>query len=386
MRLENVAVLGVGQVRFGVHKTKTGIELARDAGLLALADAGIDLRSVNEAFVGYLQPAAMLGIRAMKELGLTGLPVTHVENASATGLVAFREAAYAVASGRAPVALALGFDKMSELARGGQQGRGPGRDSIDSVILPAAYFALWAMRRMHERGTKPEHFAKIAAKNWNHGALCPVADRQADHRVTVEEVLASAKIAEPLTAMMACPPDDGAACAILAAPEIVKKLRPGRPLVRVLSSVLQTETYTPGHTFVGPVVGPATMSRDTAQEAYRDAGLGPEDVDLALCHDAFANEELEYYELLGFCAEGEAEKLVEEEQTSLGGRIPFNTDGGLIARGHPAGPTGLAQIHEIVTQLRGEAGRRQVENARVGLAHLVGGGSVCTVSLLARDR
>jgi acetyl-CoA acetyltransferase len=106
---------------------------------------------------------------------------------------------------------------------------------------------------------------------------------------------------------------------------------------------------------------------------------------LALCHDAFANEELEYYELLGFCAEGEGDKLVAEGQTGPGGRIPFNTDGGLIARGHPAGPTGLAQIHELVTQLRGEAGRRQVESARVGLAHLVGGGSVCTVSLLARD-
>ena len=385
MKLENAALLGVGQVRFGVHKNRTGIELAREAGLLALADAGIDLREVGEAFVGYIQPAVMLGIRAMKEFGLTGLPVTHVENASATGLVAFREAAHAVSSGRAKIALALGFDKMSEMVRGGQQGRGPGRDSIDAVILPAAYFALWAMRRMHERGTKPEHFAKIAAKNWNHGALCPLADRQADHRVTPEEVLASAKIAEPLTAMMACPPDDGAACAILAAPELVRKLKPGRPLVRVLSSALQTETWTPGHTFVGPVVGPATMSRDTAQEAYRDAGLGPEDVDLALCHDAFANEELEYYELLGFCAEGEGEKLVEEEQTTLGGRIPFNTDGGLIARGHPGGPTGLAQIHELVVQLRGEAGRRQVGGARVGLAHLVGGGSVCTVSLLARE-
>jgi acetyl-CoA acetyltransferase len=389
VRLGNVAVLGVGQVRFGVHKTKTSLELARDAGLLALGDSGIDLGRVNEAFVGYLQAAPMLGIKAMKEFGLTGLPVTHVENASATGLVAFREAAHAVASGRAEVALALGFDKMSEMARGagssGPGGRGIGRDSIDSVILPAAYFALWAMRRMHERGTKPGHFAKIAAKNWNHGALCPVADRQADHRVTPEEVLASAKIAEPLTAMMACPADDGAACVVLASPDFVKRHQPGRPLVRVLASALQTETYTPGHTFVGPVVGPATMSRDTAQEAYRDAALGPEDVDLALCHDAFANEELEYYELLGFCREGEAEKLVDEEQTALGGCIPFNTDGGLIARGHPGGPTGLAQIHEIVTQLRGEAGRRQVENARVGLAHLVGGGSVCTVSLLGRD-
>jgi acetyl-CoA acetyltransferase len=183
--------------------------------------------------------------------------------------------------------------------------------------------------------------------------------------------------------MMACPVDDGAACAILAHTDVVERLQAGRPLVKVLSSVLQTEIYTPGHTFLGPVVGPASMTRPTAREAYEDAGVGPSDVSLALCHDAFANEELEYYELLDFCADGDAEKLVEDGETRLGGRIPFNTDGGLIARGHPGGPTGLAQIHEITQQLRGEAGRRQVENARIGLAHLVGGGSVCTVNLLA---
>ena len=127
------------------------------------------------------------------------------------------------------------------------------------------------------------------------------------------------------------------------------------------------------------------MTRDTARQAWEQAGIGPEDVDLALVHDAFANEELEYYELMGFCGEGEGEKLVEEGQTMLGGRIPFNTDGGLIARGHPGGPTGLAQIHELVVQLRGQAGVRQVEGARTGVAQLVGGGSVCTVSVLQRD-
>jgi acetyl-CoA acetyltransferase len=192
--------------------------------------------------------------------------------------------------------------------------------------------------------------------------------------------------AEPLTAMMICPVDDGAACAIVARADIARRLHPDRPLVRVLSSALQSETYTPGHTFLGPVVGPATMTRDTARQAYAEAGVGPEDVSLALCHDAFANEELEYYELLGFCREGEAEKLVEEGQTRLGGRLPFNTDGGLIARGHPGGPTGLAMIHELALQLRGEAAGRQVAGARIGLAHLVGGGSVCTVNLLQRDR
>jgi acetyl-CoA acetyltransferase len=156
-------------------------------------------------------------------------------------------------------------------------------------------------------------------------------------------------------------------------------------VVRPVASALQSEAYSPGHTFLGPVVGPATMSRTTAEEAYHQAGFGPAEIDLALCHDAFANEELEYYELLGFCAEGEGEQLLEAGATALGGRIPFNTDGGLIARGHPGGPTGLAMVHEVVTQLRGEAGPRQVEGARRGLAHLVGGGSVSTVCLFERD-
>ncbi len=385
MKLEEVAVLGVGMCRFGVRRDATLTELAREAGFKALEDAGLGFGDVGEAFVGYMQALPMLGIKIMKEFGLTGLPVSHVENASATGLVAFREAAHAVASGRCDVAMALGFEKMTEMAHGGGGGRGIGRDAIDSVILPAAFFALWAMRRMHERGTQPEHFARIAAKNWNHGAKNPLSHRQPDHQITASEVLASPMIAEPLTAMMACPVDDGAACAILGRRDLARKFRPDRPRVSVIASALQTETYTPGHTFVGPVVGPASMTRDTARQAYEEAGVDPSEVSLALCHDAFANEELEYYELLGFCPEGDGEKLLEEGATELGGRIPFNTDGGLIARGHPGGPTGLAQIHELALQLRGEAGPRQVANAHIGLAHLVGGGSVCTVNLLERD-
>jgi acetyl-CoA acetyltransferase len=383
MKMEDVAVLGVGTTRFGVYPERSDADLALEAGLAALGDAGISFRDVGEAFVGYLFAQTMTGVKAMKEFGLTGLPVTHVENASATGLVAFRDAAWAVASGRCDIAMALGFDKMSVAAR---RGAGVGnRDRIDSVILPAAYFSLWAMRRMHDRGTKPEHFARIAAKNWNNGALNPFSHRQPDHQVTIEEVLASRKIAEPVTAMMTCPVDDGAACAIVARKDIAKKLQPGRPIVSVEASTLQSESYTPGHTFLGPVVGPASMTRDTAQQAYEESGIGPEDVNIAYVHDAFVNEELEYYELLGICPEGDAEKLVEEGATELGGRIPFNTDGGLVARGHPGGPTGLAQIHEVALQLRGEAGKRQVENARIGLAHLVGGGSVCTVTLLKRE-
>jgi len=385
MRIEGAAIAGSGMVRFGNHRDRSLASLARDAGLAALHDAGMTLADVDEAFVGYIQPKVLVGVKAMKELGLTGLPVTHIENASATGLVALREAAWAVASGRARVAMAIAFDKMTDMAGGGGGGRGAGRDELDSTILPAAYFALWAQRRMHERGTTPEHFAAVAAKNWNHGALCPMSHRRPDHTVTVEEVLASQVIAEPLTAMMICPADDGAACVIVAADDVVRARQPGRRIVRPVASVLRSETYSPGHTFLGPVVGPATMTRDTALAAYDDAGLGPEDVDLAFCHDAFANEEIDYYELLGFCPEGDGEKLLMEGETTLGGRIPFNTDGGLIARGHPGGPTGLAMVHEIVQQLRGEAEGRQVEGARTALAHLVGGGSVCTVNLFRAE-
>ena len=388
MKLHDVAVLGVGMTRFAAHRERSVVDLAREAGLAALADAGISFREVGEAFVGYVGAGPMTGVKIMKEFGLTGLPVTHVENASATGLTAFREAAGAVSAGRCDVAMALGFDKMTAMmgAPGsGSRARGVGRDAIDSVILPAAYFALWATRRMYERGTRPEHFARIAAKNWNHGARNPLAHRQAERRITPEEVLASPMVSEPLTAMMTCPVSDGAACAILARKDVARRLQAGRPLIAALSSALQSERYTPGHTFLGPVVGPASMTRDTALEAYEHAGLGPGDVSVALCHDAFANEELEYYELLGFCAEGDAEKWVEEGGGELGGRIPMNPDGGLIARGHPAGPTGLAQIHELALQLRGEAGPRQVPGARVGLAHLVGGGSVCSVNLLRRE-
>ncbi|MGZ4693802.1 MAG: thiolase family protein [Acidimicrobiales bacterium] len=383
LRFDGVAIAGIGMVRFGMLQDRPVNHLARDAGLLALHDAGMTLADVDEAFVGYIQLASMLGVKAMKELGLTGLPVSHVENASATGLVAFREAAWAVSSGRADVAMALCFDKFTDMTRTG--GRGAGRDQIDAPILPAAYFALWAQRRMHERGTTAEQFATIAAKNWNYGAACPWAHRQADHVVTAEEVLAARMVAEPLTTMMCCPPDDGAACVILAREDLVRARQPERVVVRPVASALQSETYAPGHTFVGPVVGPATMTRATARECYEAAGLGPEDVSVAYCHDAFVNEELEYYELLGFCAEGEAEQLVADGTTGPGGRIPFNTDGGLLARGHPGGPTGLAMIHEAVLQLRGQAEGRQVEGARVALAHLVGGGSVSTVNLLQAD-
>jgi acetyl-CoA acetyltransferase len=256
---------------------------------------------------------------------------------------------------------------------------------MDEAILPAAFFAMWATRRMHERGTKPEHLAAIAAKNWNYGALNPMSQRQPKEPVTVEKVLGARMVSWPLTAMMSCPIGDGAAAVVLCRADLAKKFQPDRPVVRIAASHLGSEVYERGHLFMGPVVGPAQMSRVAAKDLYEQAGFGPEDIQLVQVHDAFAIEELEYYELLGFCGEGQAEGCIERGDFGPGGRVPFSTDGGLIARGHPGGPTGLAQIWETTLQLRGEAGKRQVPNARAGLCHMMGGGSVCAAHILVRD-
>ncbi|HWP65348.1 MAG TPA: thiolase family protein [Candidatus Limnocylindria bacterium] len=378
--MEQVAILGVGMKRFGFYPDVHVNELARDAGLAALDDAGLSFADIDAVYAGHIFMQPMTAVRAVKELGLTGVPIQRIENASATGSAALREAYLAVAAGHYDKVLVLGLDKMTEVI-----GRTPAAPELEDAILPAAFFAMWATRRMHERGTKPEHLARIAAKNWNNGALNPMSQRQPKEKVTVEGVLKAGMVAWPLTKMMACPIGDGAAAAVVCRLETAKKLAKGRPIVRIAASHLGSEKYERGHLFMGPVVGPGRMSRDAAKAIYEQAGFGPEDIQLVQVHDAFAIEELEYYELLGFCREGEAEVCIERGDFELGGRVPFSTDGGLIARGHPGGPTGLAQIWETVLQLRGEAGKRQVPNARAGLCHMMGGGSVCVAHILVRD-
>jgi acetyl-CoA acetyltransferase len=381
--MKDVAVLGVGMHRFGMWADKSNAEMSLEAGTAALADAGLSFRDVNAAYVGQIFAPVMSGVRVMKEFGLTGLPIQRLDNASATGSAAFAEACWAVASGRYDVVMVLGFDKMTAMIQQSTQGTDPA--NLEDAILPAAFFALWATRRMHERGTKPEHLAAIAAKNWNNGRKNPMSQRQAEREVTVEKVLASKMVAWPLTAMMSCPIGDGAAVAIVGRPELARKKNPARPVVKVTASHVGSEKYARGHLFMGPVVGPAQMSRDAAKDVYEQAGVGPKDLDLVQVHDAFAIEELEYYELLGLCAEGEAEAAIERGDFAPGGRVAVSSDGGLIARGHPGGPTGLAQIWETTLQLRGEAGARQRKGARVGLCHMMGGGSVCVVHVLQRD-
>jgi len=276
--VKDVAVLGVGMYRFGMWADVPNATMGREAGMAALRDAGLSFREVDAAYVGYIFAPVMTGVRAMKEFGLTGIPVQHVENASATGSAAFREACLAVAGGHYDVVLVLGFDKMTTMIRETAAGTAPAE--MDEVVLPAAFFAMWATRRMYERGMKPEHLAAIAAKNWNNGALNPMSQRQPEAPVTPEKVLASRMVAWPLTTMMSCPIGDGAAAAVVGRPEMARRLRPGRPVVRVAASALQSERYARGHLFQGPVVGPPQMTRDTARVVYEEAALGPGDLDL----------------------------------------------------------------------------------------------------------
>jgi acetyl-CoA acetyltransferase len=375
----DVYVIGVGMHRFnndGIDASAMGYH----AGIAALDDAGLDFCDVGALYNGHLGGPIGAGVRLAKDFGLSGLPITHVENASATGSTAFGEAVHAVAGGRVDVAMALGFDDLNRLSGLGRRSRnGLG---AEDVMLPAAFFAMWATRRMHDVGTTPETFASIAAKSWNHARHNPMAQRRADHHVTPGEVLASTMISYPHTSKMACAAGGGAAAAIVATEAVARRV--GGLRIEVVASQQQSETYTDGHVFFGAVIGPAQMTRDTARAAYEQAGLGPEDLDLVQVHDAFPIEELVYYELLGLCGDGEGDMLVADGVTSIGGRIPFSTDGGLCARGHPGGPTGLAQIHETVIQLRGTAGGRQVVDARTGLCHMAGAGSVCVVHILQR--
>lgn len=377
--MNEVAVLGVGMTRFTATPEPTLREHAYRAGRAALTDAGVTFREVGSVYTGFIFEPTMTGLRFVKEFGLTGVPVVHVENASATGSSAFREAYLSVAGGHADISMAIGFDDMQRLA-----GVGQSKDSTEGVILPAAFFALWAQARMKDVGTTPKTLAQIAAKNWNHAALNPMAQRQAETPVTAEQVLGSRMIAEPLTSMMAAAVGTGAAAAILCRADLARTFQPDREPILVAASVLQSEQYVDHHVFLGPVVGPPEMTRTSAVAAYEMAGLGPEDLNLVQVHDAFPVEELVYYELLGICGDGDGDKLVADGTTKLGGRIPFSTDGGLIGRGHPGGSTGLAQIWETTLQLRGEAGERQVPGARVGLCHMVGGGSVCLIHILKR--
>lgn len=381
--MPKVMVAGVGMTRFGRWLDRTLGDLAHEAVSIALLDAGVESRQLQAAVVsnaaGHLTTgmAAARGQMILEDSGLLGLPVYNVENGCAGGSTAFNVAWMSVAAGRYDVVLALGVEKVYHPDKKAMiQAFSSGAHPEDTARLSQLqrqneghprtifmdYYAELGRQHMASHGTRKEHFARIAVKNHHNGARNPHAQFQ--HPGTLAEVLASPLLVEPLHVQMCAPFGDGAAAVILCSEEYARRLVVRRPVW-----VAATEHVSGGNR----VLGEHQESVRAAQLAYHAAGLGPEEIDVAEVHDATTIAELLAYEQLGFCAHGEGGCLVEEGATAIGGRLPVNTSGGLSAKGHPIGATGLAMVAELTWQLRGEAGVRQVEQARVALSHNAGG-------------
>jgi acetyl-CoA acetyltransferase len=391
----DAVIAGVGMTGFGKH-LETGLKaLGAEAVRAALADAGLDAAALQAAFVGNAAAGLVTGqecIRGqviLRSLGIGRLPVVNVENACASASTALHLACAMVSAGAYDTVLALGVEKLyhedkrrsfaafsgavdvelmsgilQALGKGGAPGGGTGAGEKRSMFMDI--YAAVARAHMERYGTTKRHFAAVAAKNSEHGSLNPRA--QFRERLTVDDVLAAPLIVEPLTRPMCSPIGDGAAAVVVMSPARARALGIARP-VRVVASVLHSGW---DH---GPDE-PGTVEV-CAEEAYREAGVGPEDLSVVECHDASAPAELIAYESLRLCAKGEGKRLVEEGATRLGGRIPVNSSGGLLRKGHPVGATGIAQVVEITEQLQGRAGARQVPGAKVGLAQN-GGGAIGT--------
>ncbi|WP_395371612.1 lipid-transfer protein [Streptomyces tubercidicus] len=391
-------IVGVGMTRFEKPETREWQywDMAKEAGGAALADAGIGYEAVEQLPVGYCYQASTAGQRAAYELGLTGIPVYNVNNNCATGSTALMMARQFVQSGLNDCVLALGFEKMKRGALGG--GADGGDFSTSPVarhygVMAAAHgfemtpptaqiFGNAAREHMERYGTTAEQLAAVGAKNHRHSAHNPNAQFQDVY--TVDEILAAKTIHRPLTKLQCSPTSDGAAAAVIASERFVREHGLADRAVEIVAQAMTTDTeesFASGSCI--DVVG-KPMSRAAARQVYAAGGLGIEDVDVIELHDCFSVNELLTYEALGMCADGESGKLVADGATTYGGRWVVNPSGGLISKGHPLGATGLAQAAELVWQLRGTAGERQVPDARVGLAHNIGLGGAAVVTLLRR--
>lgn len=391
-------IVGVGMTRFEKPESRDWQywDMAKEAGTKALGDAGISYEDVEQVPVGYCFQASTAGQRAVYELGLTGVPVYNVNNNCATGSSALMLARQFVEGGLNDCVLALGFEKMQRGALGG------GADGGDFKTSPVArhygimaakhgfemspptaqIFGDAAREHMEKHGTTEAQLAAVGAKNHRHSVNNPYAQFQDPY--TVDEILAAKTIHAPLTKLQCSPTSDGAAAAVVVSERFVERHDLGDKAVEIAAQAMTTDT---GESFASgsciDVVG-QPMSRAAATRVYEDSGLGIEDVDVIELHDCFSVNELLTYEALGMCAPGASGKLVEEGATTYGGRWVVNPSGGLISKGHPLGATGIAQAAELTWQLRGEAGARQVADARVGLAHNIGLGGAAVVTMLRR--
>ncbi|MBT2533384.1 thiolase family protein [Arthrobacter sp. ISL-48] len=374
---DRVAIAGIGMTSFGKFLDRSVKSLSEEAVRIALEDAGIGADKVDRIYFGNSASGTITGqemIRgqaALRNTGLMGKPIINVENACATGSTAFHLAWQTVASGQADIVLAVGAEKLSHAdktvsiaAFGGavdKEEELPSHVGTGSGSIFMDIYAERTRRYMDATGTTPADFARITVKSRHAASLNPFA--QFRKETTVEEVLASRMISEPLTLPMCSAIGDGAAAVILCSSRVASKLSRSRP-VWVASSALVSGSADPSK--------PNASSR-AAKAAYESASIGPEEVHVAEVHDASAPGELINYEVMQFCAPGDAAELLRSGATDLGGRISVNPSGGLLSRGHPIGATGTAQIFELVQQLRGEAGARQRESAKVAVAQNSGG-------------
>lgn len=371
--MREVAVIGVGMTQFGKHTDKTIRELGEEAVWAALQDAGMSPKDVQVAYagnaLGRISGQEMIsGQMVLREVGITGIPITRIEDACASASFAFRESWLAIASGLFDVAVAVGYEKMTGATTAEIMEALAGASDTEleaslGITFPGV-FAMVARRHMYQYGTTREQLAQVSVKNHDNGALNPRSQYQ--KRFTVEEVLASRPIASPLGLLDCCPISDGCAAAILVAKDLVPRY--ARKPIWIAASGQASGSFEPGSdiTILKPTI-------TASQSAYNQAGLGPEDIDLAEVHDCFTIAEVLHTEDLGFASKGEGGPFIQDGNTAIGGRIPINTSGGLLSKGHPVGATGLAQIVEVVEQLRGQSGQRQVEGAKVGLAMCLGG-------------
>jgi acetyl-CoA acetyltransferase len=361
--MNNVYIIGAGMIRFGRYPDRLVEDYASEAAHAALVDSGLDARKIGLAVAGHSSQGRVAGQRVLKELGLTGMPIINVENACAGGGTALHTAWMAIAGGFHDAALVIGMEKME---KGLIAGNPSEYEAILGKTLPAKY-ALRAKRHMREYGTTAAQLAWVSVKNHRAGALNEMAHYRKE--LTLEEVLASRPVADPLTLLQCCPTTDGAAAVVVVNEALARGAQ--RKPVRITASVLGSGAYR--NAKKDGISSDDDITVRAAQRAYEMAALGPKDVQVAEVHDAFTIGEVLACENLELCPRGEGGRWAEQGVTALGGRLPVNPSGGLLSRGHPLGATGVAQVAELTWQLQGRCGARQVAGARVALAHVVGG-------------
>lgn len=375
--MRDVVVMGAGLHRYGVFPDKTIADLGVEAIAGALADANMPWEDIETAYCGTTQPGWSTGHQVCQRMGFTGLGIMNIENASASGSSAFREAYLAVSSGAHDIALAFGVDKIKvpdKSASPARKEEKAGKAGDANFLSPVQIFAAYTRQYMEKYGTTIDQLAQVAVKNHYNASLNPFAQFQ--NAVTLEDVHNERMIADPLTKLHCCPWGDGAAAVILCAKDSAKKFT-DKICPTVAASVLKSTIPDEDPMF--------SLTQLCAHMAYNQAGVEPGDLDLIELHDAFTIEEIVYAEALGLCPRGEGGRLVQDGVTALTGNHVINSSGGLLSMGHPLGPTGVGQIAEILWQMRGECKKRQIRKpVNLAMAHMVGAGGVCVIHLLKK--